>query len=103
MLTQQYFNNNRLSLRATCNNGRVRVRTFTEPSNTVDFMDLTISIVDGKIETTIFEKSQNLYLYKQMGWVESPPYFCAASETGRDVAEQYAELPLGTQESHKLE
>eukprot|EP00956_Cyclotella_meneghiniana_P032435 scaffold89233_cov70-Cyclotella_meneghiniana.AAC.1 len=26
-------------------------------------MDLTISIVDGKIETTIFEKSQNQYLY----------------------------------------
>eukprot|EP00956_Cyclotella_meneghiniana_P031709 scaffold84087_cov20-Cyclotella_meneghiniana.AAC.1 len=38
-----------------------------------------------------------------MGWVESPPYFCAASETGRDVAEQYAELPLGTQGSHKFE
>ena len=24
----------------------------------------------------------------QMGWVESPPYFCAASETARDVATQ---------------
>jgi hypothetical protein len=25
----------------------------------------------------------------QMGWVESPPYFCAASETARDVAIDY--------------
>jgi hypothetical protein len=25
----------------------------------------------------------------QMGWVESPPYFCAASETARDVAMDY--------------
>ena len=24
----------------------------------------------------------------QMGWIESPPYFCAASETARDVAAQ---------------
>ena len=23
----------------------------------------------------------------QMGWIESPPYFCAASETARDVAQ----------------
>jgi hypothetical protein len=37
---------------------------FTEPSSSVNFMDLTISIVDdGKLETTLFEKPMNLYLY----------------------------------------
>ena len=36
----------------------------------------------------------------QMGWIESPPYFCAASETARDVASQYAELPMGTLPNH---
>jgi hypothetical protein len=39
----------------------------------------------------------------QMGWVESPPYFCAASETARDVATQYLESKLGTLEKHKFE
>ena len=38
----------------------------------------------------------------QMGWVESPPYFCAASETARDVAVDYAEVPLGTLPKHKF-
>jgi hypothetical protein len=38
----------------------------------------------------------------QMGWIESPPYFCAASETGRDIAETYVELPLGTLPPHKF-
>eukprot|EP00956_Cyclotella_meneghiniana_P025446 scaffold53123_cov73-Cyclotella_meneghiniana.AAC.1 len=38
----------------------------------------------------------------QMGWVESPPYFCAASETGRDVAAQYAETPVGNLQDHKF-
>jgi hypothetical protein len=38
----------------------------------------------------------------QMGWVESPPYFCAASETACDVAGQYAELPLGALPDHKF-
>ena len=36
----------------------------------------------------------------QMGWIESPPYFCAASETARDVAATYAELPLGSKPAH---
>ena len=36
----------------------------------------------------------------QMGWIESPPYFCAASETARDVASQYAELPMGAVQPH---
>ena len=38
----------------------------------------------------------------QMGWIESPPYFCVASETGRDVAEQYVELPLGSLPAHRF-
>ena len=36
----------------------------------------------------------------QIGWIESPPYFCAASETARDVAAQYAELPSGCLPDH---
>ena len=39
----------------------------------------------------------------QMGWIESPPYFCAASETARDVAEQYVETPVGTTAEHKFQ
>ena len=39
----------------------------------------------------------------QMGWVESPPYFCAASETARDVAADYAETPVGTLPAHKFQ
>ena len=38
----------------------------------------------------------------QMGWVESPAYFCAASETGRDVASRYAEMKLGSLPPHKF-
>ena len=38
----------------------------------------------------------------QMGWVESPPYFCAASETVQDVATQYIKHPIGTLEEHKF-
>ena len=39
----------------------------------------------------------------QMGWIESPPYFCAASETARDVAAQYIETQVGSLTSHKFE
>ena len=38
----------------------------------------------------------------QMGWIESPPFFCAASETGRDVAVDYIETPLGSLQDHKF-
>jgi hypothetical protein len=37
-----------------------------------------------------------------MGWIESPPYFCAASETGRDVAVQYMETPVGSLHDNKF-
>jgi hypothetical protein len=35
----------------------------TPPSITIYFMDLTITIIDGRLETTLFEKAENLYLY----------------------------------------
>ena len=39
----------------------------------------------------------------QMGWIESPPYFCAASETARDVADDYVNAPLGSLPNHKFQ
>ncbi len=38
----------------------------------------------------------------QMGWVESPPYFCAATETARDVATEYIETPVNSLRPHKF-
>jgi hypothetical protein len=35
-----------------------------------------------------------------MGWVESPPYFCTASETARDVATWYVNSPVGQLPPH---
>jgi hypothetical protein len=39
----------------------------------------------------------------QMGWCDSPAFFCAASETARDVAEHLSATPLGSLEPHALE
>ena len=39
----------------------------------------------------------------QMGWIESPPYFCTASETGRDVAKKYVETKIGSLPTHKFQ
>ena len=38
----------------------------------------------------------------QMGWVESPPYFCAASETARDIAMDYSNTKVGPLPTHKF-
>ena len=43
--------------------------TFTDRSNQVDFMDMTIKIVGSKIETDLFEKPLALHLY-------IPPHSC---------------------------
>ena len=37
-----------------------------------------------------------------MGWIESPPYFCAASETVRDFASEYIEMPVGSLPDNKF-
>ncbi len=39
----------------------------------------------------------------QMGWIESPPYFCAASETARDVGAHYIDGRVGQLPPHKFE
>ena len=39
----------------------------------------------------------------QMGWIESPPYFCTASETARDAAGEYCETKVGSLPRHKFE
>jgi hypothetical protein len=39
----------------------------------------------------------------QMGWVESPPYFCTATETARNVTTEYTDMPVGTLPQHKFE
>ncbi len=38
----------------------------------------------------------------QMGWIESPGFFCAASETSRDVAAQYCQTQSGSLPEHKF-
>ncbi len=38
----------------------------------------------------------------QMGWIESPPYFCAATETARDIATEYTDMPVGSLPIHKF-
>jgi hypothetical protein len=39
----------------------------------------------------------------QMGWVESPPYFCATTETARDIALDYFNTPIGSLPPHKFD
>ena len=39
----------------------------------------------------------------QMGWIESPPCFSAASETARDVEEAYVQARMGSLPTHKFE
>ena len=48
---------------ASMNNYPGQTWEFNTPTNKVDFMDLTISITNGNISTSLFEKPLNLHLY----------------------------------------
>jgi hypothetical protein len=37
-----------------------------------------------------------------MGWVESPPYFCTATETSHNIAMQYCKTEIETLKKHKF-
>jgi hypothetical protein len=39
----------------------------------------------------------------QMGWVESPPYFCATKWTARDKSTDYIEMEINSLSLHKFE
>jgi hypothetical protein len=51
---------------------------------------------DGKPTTLVVPTSL------QMGWVESPPYFCAATKTARDISSNYCNTPIGSLPCHKF-
>jgi hypothetical protein len=38
----------------------------------------------------------------QIGWVESPPYFCAATETAKGIASDYCDTPIRSLPCHKF-
>ena len=40
--------------------------------------------------------------YLQMGWIESPAYFCLVTETGRNVTADYCATPIGSLLPHKF-
>ena len=54
---------NWLQLQATMNDHYGLKWTFSERTNTVDFLDITISIRGTHLHTTLFEKLLNLYLF----------------------------------------
>jgi hypothetical protein len=39
----------------------------------------------------------------QMGWIESPAYFCAASDTSCNVSASYCQTELGSLPTHKFQ
>jgi hypothetical protein len=38
----------------------------------------------------------------QMSWVESPPYFCTATEAAQDIATEFIKIPVTSLPQHKF-
>jgi hypothetical protein len=62
-------------------------------------MELCIRAAPGRWQT---HKTCSPHFAADGIWVESPPYFCAATETSRDVAMDYSETPINSLPQHKF-
>jgi hypothetical protein len=114
-------------LEAMAELGRVLPRIIqalaTTPSNDVPILLAKLDIKDGFWRMVVPEDDEFNFAYVlpqlpstkaaapmivipsslQMGWKHSPPFFCAASETGRDVGEHLLHQNIGSLTPHPFE
>ena len=95
----------------------------TTPIDSIPFLFAKLDIKDGFWRMVVPENDEYNFAYVlpqlpgeegndpqivipsslQMGWKHSPPFFCAASETGRDVGEHLLHQPIGSLPPHPFE
>jgi hypothetical protein len=119
--------NNAAPLEAMSELGRVLPRIIhamaTTPIDETPLLFAKLDIKDGFWRMVVPEKDEFNFAYVlpqlpgcedaapmivvpsslQMGWKHSPPFFCAASETGRDVGEHLLHQPIGSLPAHPFE
>jgi hypothetical protein len=95
------------------------MHAFAEANKTAKIFMLKWDIKDGFWHLACIEGEENNFAYVlpqpkeepirivistslQMGWVKSPAYFYAATETARDVAKEYIEMPVTSLRNHKF-
>jgi hypothetical protein len=114
-------------MESMCELGRVLPRIIhamaTTPTDKTPFLFAKLDIKDGFWRMVVPEADEFNFAYVlpqlpgsddqdpqivipsslQMGWKHSPPFFCAASETGRDVGEHLLHQPIGSLPPHPFE